>query len=175
MVSIVNWSLAGAVVSIPILGLWRQLDLKHAVFEAGRDSVKMFIRLLPFLIMMLIAVGMLRASGAFELITHWLGGTLARIGVPADLLPLAIMRPFSGSATNAVFADIIQTHGGDAGISHVAATFLGGSETTFYVIAIYFGAVGIRRMRYAIPAGLLADLAGFAAAIVIGHWLGWIA
>jgi len=100
-----------------------------------------------------------------------LSSVLVRVGLPTDLVPMIILRPFSGSAANAIFLDVVHTHGGDAYPSQLAATMLGSTETTFYVLAVYFASVSIKRFRYAIWAGLLADLAGIIAAIVVCHWL----
>ncbi len=139
----------------------------HGAIEGGLTIFKVF----PYLLAFLIAIGMLRASGFFGLLTHALAPVLQQLGIPIDIVPLAIIRPFSGSAANAVMADIMQTHGGNAFISKLAATMMGSTETTFYVIAIYFGAVGISKTRYAIPVGLLADLTGVVASVWICHWL----
>lgn len=100
-----------------------------------------------------------------------LSPVLAMIGMPSELLPLALIRPFSGSASTGVMAELIHKYGGDSFIAKTAATMMGSTETTFYVIAVYFGSVGIRRTRHAIPAGLLADLAGIIASVLICRYL----
>lgn len=120
---------------------------------------------------MLVAIGMLRASGFFELLSHFFGPILSALGMPTELLPLAFIRPFSGSASTGIMAEVIHQNGGDALVSKMAATMMGSTETTFYVIAVYFGAVGIKRTRHAIPAGLLADLAGIIASVVVCRYL----
>jgi spore maturation protein B len=162
---------AGAVVALPAIGLWRgQPVIDH--FKSGlTDTVQILFRLFPYVLCMLTAITMLRASGAFELLIGWMAPALTALGIPIDIVPLALVRPFSGSASNAVFADIIHTHGGNAYVSAVAATMLGSTETTFYILAIYFGSVGIRRIRYAVWAGLFADLAGVLAACFFCHYL----
>jgi spore maturation protein B len=116
---------------------------------------------------MLVAVGMLRASGAFDLLDAFIGPTLAKLGVPSPVVPLALIRPFSGSGSNGILVDIIHHYGGDAFVSHLASTMMGSTETTFYVIAVYFGAVGVTRTRHAIPAGLIADAVGIIASVVV--------
>ena len=120
---------------------------------------------------MMVAIGMLRASGFFELVYLLLAPALSAIGMPAELLPLALIRPFSGSAATGVMAELIHQHGGNSFIAKTAATLMGSTETTFYVVAVYFGAVNIRRTRHAIPAGLLADLAGIITTVFICRYL----
>ncbi len=155
------------IVGIPIYGAWKKINVFDAFVEGGKEGFTISISLLPYLLAMLVAIGMLRASGFFELLNTWLGPWLARIGMPPELLPLALIRPFSGSASNGLMADLIHQYGGNSLIGKMAATLMGSTETTFYVIAVYFGSVSIRHTRHAIPAGLLADLAGVLASVWI--------
>ncbi len=155
------------IVGIPLYGVIKKINVFDAFIEGARTGFDTSVNLIPYLIGMLVAIGMLRASGFFDLLHHLLAPVLNAIGMPADLLPLALIRPFSGSAANGVMAELIHQHGGNSFIAKTAATMMGGTETTFYVIAVYFGAVNIRRTRHAIPAGLLADLAGIIAAVII--------
>ena len=113
------------------------------------------------------SIGMLRASGFFDILQHLLKPLLTRFNIPVDLIPLILIRPFSGGASNGILADIIHRFGGDAPIAQTAATIVGATETTFYIVAVYFGTVNIRHTRYAIPAGLLADLFGVLVAVII--------
>lgn len=122
------------------------------------------LRIFPALVGLMTAVAMLRASGALELAAEVLAPLLDRVGLPAQLLPLMLVRPISGSAALGVGAELIQTYGPDSQLGRTAAVMLGSTETTFYTIAVYFGAVGITRTRYAVPAALCADLTGFLAA-----------
>ena len=122
------------------------------------------LRIFPALVGLMTAVAMLRASGALELAAEVLAPLLDRVGLPAQLLPLVLVRPISGSAALGVGAELIQTYGPDSQLGRTAAVMLGSTETTFYTIAVYFGAVGITRTRYAVPAALCADLTGFLAA-----------
>ena len=137
----------------------------------GKQGFDTIVSILPYLIAMMVAIGMLRASGFFELLSALLAPILTAIGMPPELLPLALVRPFSGSAATGVMAEIIHEHGGNSFIAKTAATLMGSTETTFYVIAVYFGAVGIRRTRHAIPAGLLADLSGIIASVCVCRYL----
>lgn len=159
------------IVGIPLYATFKKVNAFDAFIVGAKEGFSLCVSLIPYLIAILVAIGMLRASGFFELLHVWIGPYLAKIGVPDDLLPLALIRPFSGSAANGIMAELIHKNGGDSFISKAAATMMGSTETTFYVIAVYFGSVSIRRTRYAIPTGLLADLAGVVAAIVVCHYL----
>jgi spore maturation protein B len=159
------------IVGIPLYGVIKKINVFDAFIEGARKGFDTSISLIPYLIAIMVAVGMLRASGFFELLQHWISPVLSAIGMPSELLPLALIRPFSGSAATGVMAELIHQHGGDSFISKTAATMMGGTETTFYVIAVYFGAVNIRRTRHAIPAGLLADLAGIIAAVCVCRYV----
>ncbi len=161
--------LGGFLFSIPTYALYKKLNIFSLFKEGSIDGIKTIIRIFPYMLGMIIAIGMLRTAGAFEIIAKLCEPFLILLGIPSDIVPLAITRPLSGSASNAVFANIVNTHGGDALISKISALIMGSTETTFYVIAIYFGSVGIKKTRHAIPAGLLADAAGIAAAIFFGR------
>ncbi|MBS0358167.1 MAG: spore maturation protein [Proteobacteria bacterium] len=159
------------VVGIPLFGYLRKVPVYDTFVVGAKDGIKLMLKLIPYFVGMLVAIGMLRASGAFELIAKWLAPVLDKVGFPAEVLPLALMRPFSGQASNAITAELIHTHGGDAFISQLAATIMGSTETTFYVIAVYFGSVQIRKTRHAIPAGLCAELVGVIASFMICSWV----
>lgn len=155
------------VVGIPLYGAWKKIHVFDSFVEGAKDGFSTSMSLIPYLIAMLVAIGMLRASGFFELLNTWLGPTLERVGMPSQLLPLALIRPFSGSASNGLMADLMHQFGGNSMIAKMAGTLMGSTETTFYVIAVYFGTVNIRQTRHAIPSGLLADLAGVIASVWI--------
>lgn len=142
----------------------RRVDVYSALADGARDGVQILLRIFPNLVALLTAVSMLRASGAIELLAQALGPALNRLGIPAETLPLMLVRPFSGSGALGVGAELIQTHGADSLVGRTAAVMLGSTETTFYTIAVYFGAVGVSKSRYAIPAALIADFTGFFAA-----------
>lgn len=166
-----NWMFLAFVVGIPLYGAIKKINVFDSFIEGAKQGFDTSISLIPYLVAIMVAVGMLRASGFFELLQQWLAPLLGRIGMPPELLPLALIRPFSGSASTGMMAELVHQHGGDSFISKTAATMMGSTETTFYVIAVYFGAVNIRRTRHAIPAGLLADLAGIIAAVCICRYL----
>lgn len=165
--AISNFIFLGLILTIILFAAYKKLNVFDSFISGARSAIPTMLRIMPYLIAMLVAIGMLRASGGIDLIAGWLSPVLSMLGMPSELLPLALVRPFSGSAANGVMAELIQTYGGDNIISRMAATMMGSTETTFYVVAVYFGSVAIRRTRHAIPVGLLADLAGIIAAVIV--------
>jgi len=165
--SLSNYLFLAMIAGIPLYCFMRGVKVYEAFIEGAKDGFQIVIRIIPYLVAMLVAIGMFRASGGFELLTKWLSPLLTKIGMPSDILPLALVRPFSGGAAKGVLADIIHNHGGDSFVSHLAGTIMGSTETTFYVIAVYFGAVSIRRTRHAIPAGIIADITAILASLWI--------
>ncbi|STX52591.1 spore maturation protein B [Legionella busanensis] len=155
------------VAGIPLYASFKKINVFDAFVKGAKQGFETSVNIMPYLIAMIVAIGMLRASGFFTLLNTLLAPVLEKLGMPTELLPLAMIRPFSGSAATGIMAELIHQHGGDSFIAKAAATMMGSTETTFYVIAVYFGAVGIRRTRHAIAAGLLADLAGVIASIVV--------
>lgn len=150
--------------AVAVCGVVRRVDVCAALADGARSGGKILLSVFPNLVALLTAVAMLRASGAFEALAAALGPVLGRLGIPAETLPLMLVRPFSGSAALGVGAELIQTYGPDSPVGRTAAVMLGGTETTFYTVAVYFGAAGVRRSRYALPAALTADFVGFLAA-----------
>ena len=140
------------------------MDVYSGLIHGAEEGLEALLRIVPALVGLLTAVSMLRASGALDLAARLLAPLLDRVGVPSELLPLMLVRPISGSAALGVGAELIGTYGPDSYLGRVAAVMLGSTETTFYTIAVYFGAVGVTRTRYALPAALCADLTGFLAA-----------
>ena len=154
----------GLMILIAVIGLAKKQDVYSALLEGGLEGLKLLLSIAPALVMLLSAVHMLRASGAIELLTRFLSPVCKFLGIPPETMPLVLLRPFSGSAALAVGADLMSTYGPDSLIGRTAAVMLGSTETTFYTISVYFGAAGIRKTRYAIPAALIADLSGFVTA-----------
>lgn len=167
--SLSNWIFLIFIAGIPLLGYFRKVAVYETFVVGAKEGFELAIKILPYLIAIIVVVGMFRAAGGFSLIAAGLSSTLAKIGFPQELLPLALIRPFSGSAANGMLAELANTYGGHSFIAHAAATMMGSTETTFYVIAIYFGAVAIRRTRHAVAVGLIADTVGVIAAVVITH------
>ena len=156
---------------IPLLltaaALWalgRRVDVYDALTDGASEGLTVLLRIVPSLIALLTAVYMFRASGALDLLTELLTPVLEKLGIPPETAALLLIRPVSGSGALAVGSELMAAHGPDSYIGRCAAVMLGCTETTFYTIAVYFGAAGIRRTRYTIPAALTADLAGFMAA-----------
>ena len=166
-----NWLFLSFVAGIPLYAAIKKVNVFDAFVKGAKQGFETSINIMPYLIAMIVAIGMLRASGFFTLLNTLLSPLLGKLGMPTELLPLALIRPFSGSAATGIMAELIHQHGGDSFIAKAAATMMGSTETTFYIIAVYFGAIGIRRTRHAIPAGLLADLAGIIASIVVCRFL----
>jgi len=135
--------------------------------EGAKEGFGVILKIIPFLVTMLVAINMFKGAGGIDLVARALAPILGPLQFPPDLLPLALMRPLSGGASLAILADIVHRLGPENIVSLMAATLYGSTETTFYVAAVYFGAVGIKQTRHAIPAGLLADLTGVIAAVVI--------
>lgn len=159
------------VAGIPLYGIIKKVKIYDTFVEGGKEGFQIAVKIIPYLVAMIVAIGMVRASGAFELMGSVLAPVLKFLHVPTDVLTLAIMRPFSGSASNGLLAEIIHTYGPNSFAAQVASTIMGSTETTFFVIAVYFGAVAIKRTRHAIPAGLIADTVGVIASVLICHWL----
>ena len=149
---------------VALYGCFRRVDVYTALVQGAGDGLEVLMRILPSLVGLLTAVYMLRASGALDLAAQALTPLLDRIGLPGELLPLMLVRPISGSAALGVGAELIAAHGPDSYLGRTTAVMLGSTETTFYTIAVYFGAVKITKTRYAVPAALCADLTGFLAA-----------
>lgn len=167
-----NWMLLVFVVGIPLYAAAvKKINVFDAFIVGAKQGFDTVLNILPFLIAMMVAIGMLRASGFFGLMGQLLAPLMTLIGMPPEVLPLALIRPFSGSASIGIMAELIHQYGGNSLIAKTAATMMGSTETTFYVIAVYFGSIGISRTRHAIPAGLLADLAGIVASVMICRYL----
>lgn len=151
----------------PLYAWLRGVKVYEEFVEGAKEGFTVATRIIPFLVAILVAVKMFREAGGISMISNLLGPALRTIGFPVDLLPMVLVRPLSGGATTGIYTDIVRTFGPDHINSLMAGTIFGSTETTFYVIAVYFGAVSVKRTRHAVPAGLLADLAGVIASIVI--------
>ena len=145
-------------------GVRRKVDVYTALTDGAAEGLRVVLRICPNLIALLSAVYMLRASGALDFFTSLLAPVLTAIGIPPETAPLLLIRPLSGSGALAAGSELMAAYGVDSTVGRTAAVMLGCTETTFYTIAVYFGAAGVRKLRYTIPAALTADLAGFLAA-----------
>ncbi len=149
---------------VSLWGMVRRVDLWNALIDGAEEGLRVTARIVPPLIALLTAVYMLRASGALELLEDALRPVLSAVGIPPETIGLLLVRPVSGSAALGVGAELMERFGPDSPVGRTAAVMLGSTETTFYTIAVYFGAAKISRTRYAVPAALCADVAGFLAA-----------
>jgi spore maturation protein SpmA len=145
-----------------------RVSVYEEFIEGAKEGFQIAIRIIPYLVAILVAIGMFRAAGGLAFAGVILGPLLDFLRFPIDLLPIALMRPLSGSGTLGLLGDLIAVHGPDSAMARIGATIAGSTETTFYVLAVYFGSVGVRRTRHAVPAGLIADFVGIAAAVTIG-------
>lgn len=155
------------IVFFPLYGFLRGLRVYEEFVEGAKEGFNVAVKVIPYLVTMLLAIAVFRGGGGIDLLTRTLKPVLDAVHFPAELLPMALMRPLSGSGSLAIFSDLVKQLGPDQLITRMAGTLYGSTETTFYVIAVYFGAVGIQRTRHAIPAGLIADLAGIIAAVIV--------
>jgi len=152
---------------IPLWGFCKKVSLYDTFVEGAKEGFWVGVKIIPYLVAILVAIGMFRASEAIDIIAKVLNPVLSLIGMPADILPLAIIRPLSGSGALGIMSEISSKYGGDAYISKLAAVMVGSSETTFYVLTVYFGSVGVTKFRHALAAGLIADIAGIFAALFV--------
>jgi spore maturation protein SpmB len=161
------WIIPGLMVFFLAFGAARGVRVYEVMVQGGKEGFQVALRIIPYLVVILVAVGMLRASGAMDLLVGLLGQATGRMGLPAEALPMALMRPLSGSGAYGILAAIINdpTIGPDSYTGYLVSTLQGSTETTFYVLAVYFGAVQVRRIRHAMAAALTADLAGIVLAV----------
>ena len=151
----------------PLYAALRGLKVYAEFVEGAKEGVQVALKIVPFLVSMLMAIGMFRGSDGLRMLTDGLRPVLSRIGFPADLLPLVLMRPLSGGGTQGIFVDLLNHFSPDSLIVRTAGTIFGSTETTFYVLAVYFGSVAVRRTRHAVAAGLIADATGVIVSIII--------
>ena len=153
--------------AFPLYAALRKVKVYEEFVEGAKEGFEVALRIIPYLVAILVAIGMFRAAGGIDLLSKALAPAMLAIGFPPELLPLVLMRPLSGSGTLGVFTELVKTFGPDSLLARTAGTIFGSTETTFYVLAVYFGSVGIKRTRYALLAGLTADLVGVVASVVI--------
>jgi spore maturation protein B len=161
------WAIPMIIAFIPLYGWFRKVPIYESFTDGAKDGFGTAISIIPHLVAMMVAISIFRESGALEWMISGIAPLFALIGVPADILPLAILRPITGTGALAVTSDIIEHFGPDSFLGRLASTMQGSTDTTLYVLTVYFGSVGIRKARYALKVGLLADLVGLSAAIFI--------
>jgi spore maturation protein B len=165
------WAIPVLLVVIPFAGMLRKVKVYDVFIEGAKEGFEVAVKIIPFLVGILVAIGMFRGSGAMDLLTAGIRPLVAPLGFPPELVPLAVLRSLTGSGSLAFTTDLVRTHGPDSIIARTAATMYGSSETTFYVLAVYFGAVAVRRTRHAVAAALIADLVAAVAAVAVCAWM----
>ncbi|QFK71848.1 spore maturation protein [Pradoshia sp. D12] len=161
------WMIPVVILLILVMGAIKKVPTYESFVEGGKDGIKITFSIIPYLIGMMVAISIFRASGAMDLLIGWMKPVLNFLGVPSEVVPLALIRPISGNASLGMVSDLIATYGPDSFIGKVASTIQGSTDTTLYVLTVYFGAVGIKKMGDALKVGLLADLVGIGAAILL--------
>ena len=162
-----TWIIPCFILIVLTVATYKRLPTYELIVDGGKEGVKMAFSLLPFLVGMIVSIAILRSSGALEAFIELISPVLVFVGIPPEILPLALVRPISGTAALGMTTELIDIYGPDSFIGRLASTMQGSTDTTLYILTIYFGAVGIKRMRYALKVGLLADLIGIIASILI--------
>ncbi|MBS4007960.1 MAG: spore maturation protein [Clostridium sp.] len=165
--SVAAWIIPSFIFVILVYAMLRKVDVFDTFVEGAEEGFATSVKLIPFLVAMLVAIGLLRSSGALDLFITLLTPLLVSFNIPDEVVPLAIMRPLSGSGALAITTEILTNSGPDSFVGRVASTMQGSTDTTLFILTLYFGSVGIRRTRHVLPVGLLADLTGFIAAITV--------
>jgi spore maturation protein B len=165
------WAIPVMLVGIPLIGIIRGVKVYDVFVEGAKEGFEVAVKIIPFLVGILVAIGMFRGSGAMDLLTAGLRPLMAATGFPAELVPLAILRTLTGSGSLAFTTDLIKTYGPDSLMGRMAATMYGSSETTFYVLAVYFGAISVRKTRHAVPAALIGDVVAAIATVAVCMWM----
>jgi spore maturation protein B len=153
--------------AIPLFAALRRVKVYEEFVDGAKEGFQVAIRIIPYLVAILVAMGMFRAAGGIELLSHALSPVLDRIGFPTDLVPMVLVRPLSGSAALGFFTELVKNFGPDSFVARMAGTIYGSTETTFYVLAVYFGSVAVTRTRHALLAGLTADFVSVVVAFLV--------
>jgi len=167
-----NFILFAVIVAFILMAVWRKVNVYEAFIEGAKDGFKTAVKIIPYLVAILVAIGVFRASGAMDWVVAGVTWGFEQLGINADFtpaLPTALMKPLSGSGARGMMVDAMTTYGADSFVGRVASTVQGATDTTFYILAVYFGAVGIKNTRYAVVCGLIADFVGIIAAIMLAY------
>jgi spore maturation protein B len=161
------WAIPAILAIIPLYGWLRGLPVYETFVEGAEEGFRMAIMMIPYIVGILVALNVFQASGALAAVIRWLSAPLSLVGVPAEVVPLMLVRPLSGGAALGITTGLLQHYGADSFVGRLASTLQSSTDTTFYVLTLYFGSVGVRRTRYALAVALLGDLAGFVAAVAV--------
>ena len=159
------------VLFIVLYGAIKKVKVYELFVDGAKEGFNVGVRIIPYLVAMLVAIGVFRSSGAMDFLATLLSPLTKLIGMPAEALPVAIMRPLSGSGTLGLISEIMKTHGPDSLIGRMVSVIMGSGETTFYVLAVYFGSVSISKTRHAVPAGIVADIVGILMSVLLVNWM----
>ncbi|NIK12339.1 spore maturation protein [Alkalibacillus almallahensis] len=171
IVQISNWIIPLLLLTVFLHGTYKRVPTYETFVEGGKEGVKMAISLLPFLLGMIVSISIFRASGALDAFVNVIEPLLAIFNVPPEIVPQALTRPISGTASLSIATDLIRSEGPDSFIGRLASTMQGSTDTTLYVLTVYFGAIGIKKMGDALKVGLLADLIGIIASLIVCYLL----
>lgn len=169
---VANVTLYGVISSFILMGVFKRINVYDAFIEGAKEGFQVAIRIVPYLIAILVGIGVFRASGTLDYLVTGIGNLFAALGLRTDFipsLPTALMKPLSGSGARGMMVDAMKTYGADSFVGRLACVFQGATDTTFYILALYFGSVGVRKTRHAVATGLIADLAGVVAGIIIAY------
>ncbi|RRJ66373.1 spore maturation protein [Paenibacillus oralis] len=161
------WAVPVMIAFIPLYAYFKKVPVYESFVDGAKDGFSTAIGIIPHLVGMMVAISVFRASGALDVLVGWMGPLLTRLNVPPEVLPLGFLRPLTGTGSLAFTTDLIKTYGPDSMIGRIASTIQGSTDTTLYVLTVYFGAVGIKNGRYALKVGLFSDVVGFVAAIAV--------
>lgn len=162
-----KWAIPLILFTVTLYAFVKRINVYESFIEGAREGFGTAIKTIPFLVAMFVAISVFRASGAMELFTKLISPLTGLFGVPAEVIPLGIMRPLSGGGALGITAELIKTHGADSFVGRLASTLQGSTDTTFFVLTLYFGSVGVTRYRYSVISGLSADITGFIASVFI--------
>ena len=168
--TISDWAVPVLLGFIPLYGMLRRVPVFEAFIEGAEEGLRLSLTLAPYLAGILIALAIFRQSGAMYHLSNWLAPLLGPLGIPPEILPLAIIRPLSGSGSLAATVELMRAHGPDSLLGKLACTIQGSTDTTFYVLTVYFGSAGIRRSRWAVPVGLLGDATSLLVSLLVWRW-----
>lgn len=163
------WIIPAIILIVLTVGVIKKLPIYELFVEGAKDGAKVGFNIFPYLVAIIIAISMLRASGAIEDLGSLLSGILSTVHIPVDVLPIMIVRSLSGSAVLGILGDIASSHEVNSYVTRLSAIMVGSSETTLYVLAVYFGSIGIKKYRHALLTGLLADVVGICAAVLAAY------
>lgn len=162
-----SWAIPVIILVIPVYGFFKRIPVYETFVEGAKEGFNVAVRIIPYLVAMLVAIGIFRVSGAMNILASWLAPITNLIGMPPETVPLALLRPLSGSGSLGLVSDLLKTYGPDSFIGKLASTMMGCTETTFYILAVYYGSVAVRKARHTVLACVIGDIIGVLASVFI--------